>query len=157
MKQIGGAYIDFVDGEPITKYIKPVTKLSVSETLAAAANLPYIAINDTQDEKRFEGRTNIEVSSIRLAEKAASGNLEAVNQMLDRILGKPKQETQNLNVNVTYQDYLDKIADMVEAEENKMNVEVDNKINVEIKEAQLAPLAISCVSDYPNNPNLEGI
>jgi len=102
-------YFVWRDGLPYPVIVEPFTKASATSLVAAAAASMYKPKNDTDEEQRFQGMTLMEVTMVRLAEKAADGNFDATVHMLDRLAGKPKQETQNVNVNVTYQDYLDKV------------------------------------------------
>ncbi|MCP4990969.1 MAG: hypothetical protein GY928_34460 [Colwellia sp.] len=58
----------------------------------------------------FEGKSNAEVMNIRLARRAAGGCMDATKTILDRILGRPKQQIESLNISETYTQYLDRIA-----------------------------------------------
>ncbi len=58
----------------------------------------------------FEGLSNAEVAMIRLADSAAHGNQKAIDMLQDRIVGKPMVSTENKNINITYEDFLDAIA-----------------------------------------------
>jgi hypothetical protein len=46
---------------------------------------------------------------ISLADKAAEGDLAAIGMILDRTLGKPVQQVQNLNVSTGLKDFLNNI------------------------------------------------
>ncbi len=61
-------------------------------------------------DKEFEGMNNAEVAMIRLAEAAAHGDHKAIDMLQDRIVGKPMVSTENKNINLTYEDLLDSIA-----------------------------------------------
>jgi hypothetical protein len=56
--------------------------------------------------EKFAGMTNAEVMMVRQAEKAANGDSGAANDILDRVLGKPKQSVESKNLNLTYEDML---------------------------------------------------
>jgi hypothetical protein len=43
---------------------------------------------------------------IKAAQRAAAGDSDETHKLLDRVLGKPKQQNENLNVNASYSDYL---------------------------------------------------
>ena len=43
----------------------------------------------------------------RLIQKACAGDEKSMRELLDRHLGKPKQVTENVNVEVTYTDFLE--------------------------------------------------
>jgi hypothetical protein len=113
--------IRWTNGVP-EPYYEEITPASIKSLAVVASSLPYegdwdedLQINIV--EPRFEGMTNIEVMYIRIAEKAAHGNLEAANIMLDRILGKPKQSVESTSMTMSYQEYLNVIAQ----EESKHN------------------------------------
>ena len=59
--------------------------------------------------------SNIEVMWIRLAEKAANGDMGAMSMMFDRLLGKPKQSVETASVSMTYQEFLKELAKQNEA------------------------------------------
>jgi hypothetical protein len=62
-------------------------------------------------EQKWEGMSCMEVAAVRLGQKAASGDIEALEKGLDRIVGKPKQISENLNVNMTLERFLDDLPD----------------------------------------------
>lgn len=116
MVEKGGAYFEWRDNIPYVVDREPTTRQSLSALIAGATVLPYEHPKERKpDEERFKGLSNVEVLAIRLAEKAANGDYDATNQVLDRILGKPKQETQNVTVSVTYADYLDNLDRRIQA------------------------------------------
>jgi len=51
-------------------------------------------------------RTHIEVAMLRLAQSGSEGNISAIREMLDRIMGKPKQYIESSNLNVTLDELL---------------------------------------------------
>ena len=55
----------------------------------------------TGDDPRVQGLTNLEVSMMQIANTAAQGDLTQANHILDRILGLPKQSSENVNVNAS--------------------------------------------------------
>lgn len=55
--------------------------------------------------------TNGEVAAIRHARKAASGDFKATQDILDRIMGKPKQSVESTTTTLNYLDYLDYLAE----------------------------------------------
>ncbi len=79
-------------------------------------------LNDGEEE--FIGMTCLEVADIRQARAASYGDLDALNHLKDRTLGKPKQLTENVNVNATLQEALDLIGDKLEAK-GKLRETVD--------------------------------
>lgn len=50
--------------------------------------------------------THIELASMRLAMSAAAGCLKSTQELLDRVLGKPKQVNENYNASVSLDDIL---------------------------------------------------
>ena len=66
------------------------------------------------DDPRFQGKTRLEAAVLSLA-KDATLDADARREFLDRIMGKPKQRVDSVNVNMNLNDYLKQIAD----EENK--------------------------------------
>lgn len=108
------AMIEWVNGvpEPCYGYINPS---SIKKLAVAAASIPYSGEWDADlemniIEPRFEGLTNVEVMWIKVAEKAARGDLDATNMMLDRILGKPKQSVESTSMTMSYQEFLNMVA-----------------------------------------------
>lgn len=107
--------ITWVNGVPEPTYTKIVSAQSVKKLAQVAASLPYEGEWDEDLgtyilEPRFKGMTNIEVMWVRLAEKAANGDKEAMNMMFDRILGKPKQSVETASVSMTYQEFLKELS-----------------------------------------------
>ena len=68
----------------------------------------------TGDDPKFYGMTNLEVSMAQLANSAAQGDLTQANHILDRILGLPKQSSENVNVNASTS-----LADFLKSVHNK--------------------------------------
>ncbi len=107
--------IRWENGRPVPVYAPSLRKEQVSELLTAALSLEYEGDLNldtgkiTSVDERFIGLTNIEVIAIRLAERAASGSDKAVTELLDRILGKPKQSHETVGVRMTYQDFLNQL------------------------------------------------
>jgi hypothetical protein len=51
-----------------------------------------------------------EVMNIRRARMAAQGDMEAIKQVEDRLLGKPKQQIESLTVSMSLEQFIDSIA-----------------------------------------------
>jgi hypothetical protein len=66
------------------------------------------ALAEYEAEREFEGMSNVEVILIKAARQAArgAGDLSAANMLLDRVLGKPKQVSENTNLHMSYEDVL---------------------------------------------------
>ena len=104
--------IDWTEGTPIVKYKEMLTKEVISEMPVVALSMPYKRSEEEVllgIDEEFEGKTNIEVANIRLAREAAGGDKEAYRMLLDRVLGKPKQEVKTTSVSVSYSEYLEKV------------------------------------------------
>lgn len=108
--QPSGRYIKWVNGQPVPAYAEPYTKENLKSLVAASLALPYEPKKEygevLPDEERFIGMTNGEVAQIRQAEAAARGDLEAHKYIHDRLLGKPTQHQENLNLTMTVQEFL---------------------------------------------------
>lgn len=92
------------DGSPVVVTVPMLTKSQIGDMATAAISLLY---NDPLGlEPEFHGLTNAEVMMIRVARRAAAGDFSATDMILDRVLGKPKQSSENVNVKVTYEDFL---------------------------------------------------
>ncbi len=90
-----------------------ITKEAVSQLPLTVLSLPYkrTALEiELEIDTEYEGKTNGEVALMRLAASAARGDMKAIDMLLDRITGKPKITTENKNLNLTYEDLLDSIA-----------------------------------------------
>lgn len=109
---------------------RPVLSAPQIEALAATAlSLPYdpekpaksdftsedgykAALDKWQAEvDKYAGMTCGEVMMVKLAQHAAEGNHAATEELLDRVLGRPKQSSEVKSVSMRYEDYMQKIAD----------------------------------------------
>ena len=120
------SFIVWKDGLPTVTYRRMLTPDTLGDLPVAALSLPYkrsgrdILLDiDTE----FDGMTNAEVMNIRLARKAAGGSLDAAKILLDRILGRPKQQVETHTVSETYTQYLERLAEDENAEEEIIDVE----------------------------------
>lgn len=73
----------------------------------------YDAAREKWEKERsdYAGMTCAEVMMVRLAQRAADGNQSATSELLDRVLGRPKQTSEVKSVSMKYEDYMKKIAD----------------------------------------------
>lgn len=97
---------------PYTDFVLP--KERITDVLLAALALPYAGTKDpvTQEvsvEPEYFGLSNAEVMALKIANRAAGGDLDAAKLILDRILGKPKQQVETTNLNLTLGEYLSQI------------------------------------------------
>ena len=103
--------VNIVDGVPIPYTEMVLPKSALDDVLLAALSLPYIGQYCPIEkcvvlEDEFLNLTNMEVAAIKTARKAASGQTEDFRFVLERLLGKPKQQVENTNVNVSLAEYL---------------------------------------------------
>lgn len=113
---MAGKEIEFRNGVLYPVYREPFTTEAVKSAVLNSLSLEYrpITMPGTDDmmpgEERFIGATKLEVIMHRVSDRAAHGDMEAVNFIYDRILGKPKQQTENINVAVNYQQFIKELA-----------------------------------------------
>lgn len=120
------SFIVWEDGVPTVAYRELLTIDAVSNLPIAALSLPYqrtpreilLAIDI-----EFEGLTNAEVMNIRLARRAASGDMDATKTIQDRVLGRPKQQIESRSITETYTQYLERLA---KDEENLKEANVES-------------------------------
>lgn len=61
-------------------------------------------------EPEKQGMTLLEAALFEAATQAADGDLEALDRVLNRLMGKPMQQVASVNFTGTLQDFLDTIA-----------------------------------------------
>lgn len=103
------------EGIPSPYGAQPMTKEQVQTLYFAAAALPYNGVWNPETQAweipdRFQGCTTMEVIIQKQFEEAASGNLKATEQVIDRILGKPKQAVDVAMATMSYSEFLEKLA-----------------------------------------------
>lgn len=91
-------------GTPIRMAMNPAEKLM--ETMKACLDLPYDG-----DDPSLQGLTMAEAMVIQETRKAAHGDSDAYNRILDRIVGPPVQKTQSVNFSGDLSEFLDKVSD----------------------------------------------
>ncbi len=118
---VGGQLVRWENGVPVPVIGAAMTKHQITQLLAVAATTPFRGDPDPLNPGEFlpiplefmrdDGTpmSNGEVALIRLARRAASGDDKATTELLDRLLGKPKQQTENLNMSMTLEEYLDSL------------------------------------------------
>lgn len=123
------------DGVPLPATCPVMPKDGVEKLALTALSMPFEPVpmrdaylSDTDREKdkmrwdkeqKYVGLTNGEVMMIRLAETAAGGDLATAKELLDRILGKPKQQIESKTMNISYSEYL-----KAQAEKDKQGGEI---------------------------------
>ncbi len=111
--------IKWVDNRPVATYTEIIDKEAVADLPLAVMGMKYerepLEIELGIDAE-FEGMTIAEVTMIRLGRRASRGDDWAIQQMLDRILGKPKATSEIKVEKVDYTDYLNTLKKTIEAE-----------------------------------------
>ena len=114
--------IQWVNGVPEPTYGN-INPSSIKQLATIALSLPYegdyneeLGINVI--DPRFEGMSNAEVMWVRMAEKAAAGDIDAAKTILDRVLGKPKQSVETTTMTLTYPEFLEHLARQEEKAKN---------------------------------------
>lgn len=108
-------YIVWENGVPVKKFKLQVAKEDIQEMKLHAATQTYYGDWDPINQEyipdpRYEGLSKIEVAQHKLMDKAAAGDIQALAQVEDRILGKPKQQVESLNISTSLESFLEKIA-----------------------------------------------
>lgn len=108
-------YIVWENGIPKKKYKLVMAKEDIQEMKIHAATQMYHGewdpINQTYIvDPRYEGLSKIEVAQHKLMDKAAAGDIDALSKIEDRILGKPKQQVESLQISATLESFLEKVA-----------------------------------------------
>lgn len=121
-----GKRIIFRNGVPVPVYFEPHTKETVSELIMQSVGMAYkphrFDIDPETGEQvsldsEFEGMTYIEVITEQLMRNAAYGSQKAIEYVMDRIMGKPKQAVESVSMQMDYQQWLD----FLSKEENAQN------------------------------------
>lgn len=67
------------------------------------------------DDPRFQGKSRLEATLLSLADDAPH-DPQARTELLDRVMGKPKQRVDNTNVNITLSGFLQQVAEKEKGE-----------------------------------------
>lgn len=123
----GGAVYDWSkEGIPSPKLSKTMMKEQVQQLYHAAIARPYMGQwnPDTQTyfcEADYRHLTKMEVIIERIVDRATTGELKAVDMLMDRVLGKPKQSVEAVTMSLSYTEYLDRLAKEEQEEQNQQN------------------------------------
>jgi hypothetical protein len=93
--------VAYVNGHIIPTGKKPVTGQQLIDSLSDALTELY----DGEDPSKM-GMTRKEAAMTAWARKAADGDLDAIRMLADRILGKPIQQVNSLNVTTDLKSFL---------------------------------------------------
>ncbi len=116
--------IKWVEGKPVPTHIGIMNKEAVAELPITVLSLPYERTEFEKEmgvDKEFEGLTNGEVALIIQARRASRGDSRALDMLMDRIVGKPKQQVESKNLNLTYEDWLKEKAKEISGEDERNN------------------------------------
>ena len=100
-----GSGIALVDGEAVPVGRSQITPAQILEQFKSVVAMPY-----SGKEADKIGMTLIEAALYSAAKKAADGDTDAMEKILNRLMGKPLQQVQNLNMTTTLKEFLDAIA-----------------------------------------------
>lgn len=92
------------EGLPVPTSVPTISKQALTQLADVALSLPYT--DPLGIDKEFEGMTNAEVMMIRLARRAAGGDMAAAESLLDRVLGRPKQSVESKSLRLSYEDFI---------------------------------------------------
>lgn len=120
--------IEWINGMPVPTTTKPFTKESTKALINAAMSADYkprykIHANGEKTEDLMDGEEDYlgmavgEVMIMRACDNAAWGDLDTFKYLMDRVVGKPVQATENLNVSGTLEEYLNIVAEQVSAKD----------------------------------------
>ncbi len=100
----------YIGGQAIPTGKRGVTAAEMMEGMQDALLQDY----EGDDPKKF-GLSKKQAMEKELADQAADGNLSAISMLQDRILGKPVQQVQSLNVTTSLKDFLLQVRQRAEA------------------------------------------
>ena len=121
-----GKLIRWENGVPIPCTKRIVKPENIQDIIQAAVSLPFTVDDDDYDlYPELYGLSYAEVAAIKLARNAAKGDTTAINALLDRMVGKPKQSIETKNLNMSYQDYLDKVGKQTQEQEALQSGSID--------------------------------
>lgn len=105
--------IDPQTGGPVVTTAPYIPKAKIQTLALQALSLPYtspedeLAIELGLQPSDFYGRPLVEVMVLKAALGAArTGDIDMIEKVLDRAIGRPKTSSENLNLNGSYEDFL---------------------------------------------------
>ena len=114
--------LDWSDGTPVLSQEPLFRKDTVQQIIGLELMREYTPPIDPETGQpsdvdiRYLGKTQLEAMLGKLVLAAADGIPSARQEVLDRFIGKPKQQVESVQMNMNYQQWLDYIADTVEDE-----------------------------------------
>jgi hypothetical protein len=103
---------DWIEDMPQPKMSRGMQKEQVQQLHHAAGALPYrgrwdaVSRQYVIDDPRFVGATYFEVMIMKKFDRAVEGDAKAESEIMDRVLGKPKQAMETVSMNMTFEDFL---------------------------------------------------
>ena len=94
--------VALVEGKVIPIGAKQITPGEILGQLKDIVSYPYMG----RDVDKI-GMTLIEAALYAAAKKAADGDTDALEKLLNRLMGKPVQQVANLNMTTTLKEFLD--------------------------------------------------
>lgn len=127
------ALFEWVEDLPRPRTSRTMQKEQLSMLHNAALGLPYRGVwnpatqSYVMDDPAFAGATYGEVMVWKLVHKAAvDGDMPAIKEVLDRVLGKPKQALETKSMTMSYSEFLEASA----AEEAKTQMAENAAITI---------------------------
>lgn len=121
--QLDNNAIVWVNNAPQPRYGGPMGKAQLTQLFSAGLSMPYKGTYAPEEdayiiEDEYDGKTIGEVIVMKRLQKAAEGDPDATRDILDRVMGKPKQSVESTSVTMSYSDFLEMSAN----EEDELNV-----------------------------------
>ena len=104
------------NGVPVKKCRVVMKKEDIQEMKFHAASQMYVGDWDpvAQDyivDERYVGMTKLEVAQHKQMDAAARGDGQALEKIEDRLMGKPKQQVESVQISATLEDFLARVAE----------------------------------------------
>jgi hypothetical protein len=116
----GGAFIKAIEvdknGHPYAVLREPTTPKKIVTNICAALSAPYepkcnLDGEILPEELKYVGMSKSEVGIDKLANGFAAGEIDATKLLLDRVIGKPKQQIESIQVQIGINEYLTALAE----------------------------------------------
>lgn len=100
------------EGNPILAAVPVLTKQHLTSLYFIAAAQPFVCDDPLDpDFGKYDGLTCAEVMVRKQIEDAAkSGDVQKIETVMDRLIGKPVNRGENVNVHASYEDFLKGVA-----------------------------------------------
>jgi hypothetical protein len=109
--------IRWENGVPIPVRMETINKNYIPTLLEILVSEEYEGHLDETGERfidsRYAGNSYLEAILRQMVEGAAAGNAKSAEMVLDRLMGKPKQAIESVNMNMSYEQFLDRLAEDV--------------------------------------------